>query len=239
MPTARLIPSPRPMPKCSPENTRIGPSREGSGIICRRKRPELSLKALSTSLPIADRRRTGTCRLASRGPQVCSLEHVKNRNAQSGHDYGTDCDHPDRADPVCSTFAVPMRLGAGPLRFRNRRTVERRDGTLAFSKCWSATRHRLAGQNGAYRHLEDTGRGDRRWHVASTSTATDKADLNGHGGERRAVFVYQMDSYRYWQNHLGQMTSSMGNSRSFPSMVCPMRRCALETATGSAVRYSR
>jgi ferredoxin-NADP reductase/MOSC domain-containing protein YiiM len=29
-----------------------------------------------------------------------------------------------------------------------------------------------------------------------------QGDTNGHGGERRAVFVYQMDSYRYWQNHL-------------------------------------
>jgi MOSC domain-containing protein YiiM len=28
--------------------------------------------------------------------------------------------------------------------------------------------------------------------------------MNGHGGERRAVFVYQMDSYRYWQNQLGR-----------------------------------
>jgi ferredoxin-NADP reductase/MOSC domain-containing protein YiiM len=31
-----------------------------------------------------------------------------------------------------------------------------------------------------------------------------QGDLNGHGGERRAVFVYQMDSYRYWQGHLGR-----------------------------------
>jgi ferredoxin-NADP reductase/MOSC domain-containing protein YiiM len=31
-----------------------------------------------------------------------------------------------------------------------------------------------------------------------------QGDLNGHGGERRAVFVYQMDSYRYWQNELGR-----------------------------------
>jgi ferredoxin-NADP reductase/MOSC domain-containing protein YiiM len=31
-----------------------------------------------------------------------------------------------------------------------------------------------------------------------------QGDLHGHGGERRAVFVYQMDSYRYWQNHLGR-----------------------------------
>ena len=37
-----------------------------------------------------------------------------------------------------------------------------------------------------------------------------------------------------------EMTSSMGNSeRILPSMVCPMRRCALEIATGSAARYSR
>ena len=31
-----------------------------------------------------------------------------------------------------------------------------------------------------------------------------QGDLTGHGGERRAVFVYQMDSYRYWQDHLGR-----------------------------------
>jgi ferredoxin-NADP reductase/MOSC domain-containing protein YiiM/ferredoxin len=31
-----------------------------------------------------------------------------------------------------------------------------------------------------------------------------QGDLNGHGGERRAVFVYQMDSYQYWQSHLGR-----------------------------------
>jgi MOSC domain-containing protein YiiM/ferredoxin-NADP reductase len=31
-----------------------------------------------------------------------------------------------------------------------------------------------------------------------------QGDLAGHGGERRAVFVYQMDSYRHWQNQLGR-----------------------------------
>jgi ferredoxin-NADP reductase/MOSC domain-containing protein YiiM len=31
-----------------------------------------------------------------------------------------------------------------------------------------------------------------------------QGDLSGHGGERRAVFVYQMGSYRYWQNQLGR-----------------------------------
>jgi ferredoxin-NADP reductase/MOSC domain-containing protein YiiM len=29
-----------------------------------------------------------------------------------------------------------------------------------------------------------------------------QGDLAGHGGEHRAVFVYQMDSYRYWQQEL-------------------------------------
>jgi len=29
-----------------------------------------------------------------------------------------------------------------------------------------------------------------------------QGDLAGHGGEHRAVFVYQMESYRYWQEHL-------------------------------------
>ena len=31
-----------------------------------------------------------------------------------------------------------------------------------------------------------------------------QADLAGHGGEHRAVFVYQMDSYQYWQRFLGR-----------------------------------
>src|SRR6202795_526905 len=31
-----------------------------------------------------------------------------------------------------------------------------------------------------------------------------KADLAGHGGEQRAVFVYQMDAYQYWERFLGR-----------------------------------
>jgi ferredoxin-NADP reductase/MOSC domain-containing protein YiiM/ferredoxin len=31
-----------------------------------------------------------------------------------------------------------------------------------------------------------------------------QGDLQGHGGERRAVMVYQIDSYRYWQTQLGR-----------------------------------
>ena len=31
-----------------------------------------------------------------------------------------------------------------------------------------------------------------------------QADLRGHGGEQRAVFVYQTGSYRYWEERLGR-----------------------------------
>lgn len=31
-----------------------------------------------------------------------------------------------------------------------------------------------------------------------------QGDLNGHGGEQRAVFVYQIDSYHYWQKQLNR-----------------------------------
>ena len=31
-----------------------------------------------------------------------------------------------------------------------------------------------------------------------------QGDLRGHGGEQRALMVYQLESYRYWANHLGR-----------------------------------
>ena len=37
-----------------------------------------------------------------------------------------------------------------------------------------------------------------------------QADLAGHGGEQRAVFVYQMDSYHYWSHFLGRNDFSFG-----------------------------
>jgi ferredoxin-NADP reductase/MOSC domain-containing protein YiiM len=38
----------------------------------------------------------------------------------------------------------------------------------------------------------------------------DQADKVGHGGEHRAVFVYQLDSYRYWAEQLGRDDFSYG-----------------------------
>jgi ferredoxin-NADP reductase/MOSC domain-containing protein YiiM len=37
-----------------------------------------------------------------------------------------------------------------------------------------------------------------------------QADLAGHGGEHRAVFVYQMDSYHYWESFLGRNDFTYG-----------------------------
>lgn len=37
-----------------------------------------------------------------------------------------------------------------------------------------------------------------------------QGDLAGHGGEHRAVFVYQIESYRYWQSQLGRTDFTYG-----------------------------
>jgi ferredoxin-NADP reductase/MOSC domain-containing protein YiiM len=37
-----------------------------------------------------------------------------------------------------------------------------------------------------------------------------QADLGGHGGEQRAVMVYQIESYRYWERELGRSTFPFG-----------------------------
>jgi ferredoxin-NADP reductase/MOSC domain-containing protein YiiM len=37
-----------------------------------------------------------------------------------------------------------------------------------------------------------------------------QADLGGHGGEQRAVLVYQVESYRYWERELGRSEFSFG-----------------------------
>ena len=37
-----------------------------------------------------------------------------------------------------------------------------------------------------------------------------QGDLNGHGGEQRAVLVYQIESYRHWQDHLGRDDFELG-----------------------------
>jgi ferredoxin len=52
-----------------------------------------------------------------------------------------------------------------------------------------------------------------------------QGDLAGHGGEHRAVFVYEIDSYRYWQGQLGRSDFSYGQfGRISPSTGCPTAR---------------
>src|ERR1700752_4737976 len=52
-------------------------------------------------------------------------------------------------------------------------------------------------------------------------------DLGGHGGEQRAAFVYQIESYRYWQEQLKRTDFVYGqfgeNSR---QKDCPNMRLA-------------
>jgi ferredoxin-NADP reductase/MOSC domain-containing protein YiiM/ferredoxin len=37
-----------------------------------------------------------------------------------------------------------------------------------------------------------------------------QGDLNGHGGEQRAVLVYQIESYRHWEEHFGRADLEYG-----------------------------
>src|SRR5499427_246600 len=37
-----------------------------------------------------------------------------------------------------------------------------------------------------------------------------QGDLHGHGGEQRAVYVYQIDSYHYWEKRLGRSDFTYG-----------------------------
>ncbi len=51
--------------------------------------------------------------------------------------------------------------------------------------------------------FKDPVAGPRRVHRLSVD-GDGQGDLAGHGGEQRAVFVYQIDSYRYWERELGR-----------------------------------
>src|SRR4051812_20092451 len=38
-----------------------------------------------------------------------------------------------------------------------------------------------------------------------------QGDLGGHGGVNRAIMVYQLESHRYWANHLGRSDLEAGS----------------------------
>jgi ferredoxin-NADP reductase/MOSC domain-containing protein YiiM len=51
---------------------------------------------------------------------------------------------------------------------------------------------------------------DRRWVHRLNVAGDAQADLVGHGGEHRAIFVYQLDSYRYWEQQLRRSLPGFG-----------------------------
>ena len=67
-----------------------------------------------------------------------------------------------------------------------------------------------------------------------------QGDLAGHGGEQRAVFVYQMDSYRYWERELKRRDFTLGQfgENSTVEGMADSEVC-VEIATGSAGRCSK
>src|SRR5262249_12352224 len=55
-------------------------------------------------------------------------------------------------------------------------------------------------RTGVWKHAVDGPRMVRQLNIDGDG----QGDLAGHGGEQRAVLVYQLDSYRYWQHQLGR-----------------------------------
>jgi MOSC domain-containing protein YiiM len=53
-----------------------------------------------------------------------------------------------------------------------------------------------------------------------------QADLAGHGGERRAIFVYQTDSCHYWERFLGRNDFTFGQFGSIIYNPEPLERPA-------------
>ena len=54
-----------------------------------------------------------------------------------------------------------------------------------------------------------------------------QGDFSGDGGEQRAVFVYQMESYRYWEGVLGRSDFVFGQSEKTSARKLPITRAAL------------
>lgn len=62
-----------------------------------------------------------------------------------------------------------------------------------------------------------------------------QGDTAGHGGEQRAVLVYQIQSYRFWQEHFGRDDFEYGQfGRISPSTDSPTTRSVSATGTASA-----
>jgi len=90
-------------------------------------------------------------------------------------------------------------------------------GRTVHTGVWKAARSRGSGWPGARHRRRGQG------------------DLVGHGGEQRAVFVYQIESYRYWEHESVAPTSAWGQfGDNLTVDGSPTTRSASETATASA-----
>ena len=61
----------------------------------------------------------------------------------------------------------------------------------------------MAREDGVHGRLQEPCQGPRRVRTLNVD-GDGQGDLAGHGGEQRAVFVYQIESYRYWERELGR-----------------------------------
>jgi MOSC domain-containing protein YiiM len=65
-----------------------------------------------------------------------------------------------------------------------------------------------------------------------------QGDLAGHGGEQRAVMVYQLAAYRYWESTLKRNDFEYGQfGENFTSTVLPTTKSASEIDTKSVTPY--
>ena len=66
-----------------------------------------------------------------------------------------------------------------------------------------------------------------------------QADLEGHGGEHRAVMVYQIEAYRYWERELSRMTLNTANLARILRSKFPTMKFALGPNTKSELQSLR
>jgi len=67
-----------------------------------------------------------------------------------------------------------------------------------------------------------------------------QGDLAGHGGEQRAVFVYQIESYRYWQEQLKRTDFLHGQfGENFTIKGLPDDACVSAIGIRSAAQCSK
>jgi MOSC domain-containing protein YiiM len=66
-----------------------------------------------------------------------------------------------------------------------------------------------------------------------------QGDLAGHGGEQRAVFVYQIESYLYWQEQLRIDFAHGQFGENFTVEALPDDAVCIGDRYRSATRYSR